>query len=107
MRLELHKLGVTFTVGKGCACRGNPATYTYSIPVKIDAQIEEFLEPLGKSAMSFRKQSMFKVNNQDFAIIAVNRLKQIKLTIKNQEAISVKEQFEDLLINYIRKRKGS
>lgn len=101
MKFELNKLGVKFTISQGCACRGNPMTYIYVLPIRIDASIEKVMAPLGKSAMSFQKQSMIKINNSDFSLIAVNRLKQIKLTIKKPNAGYIVEQFEDLLIDYM------
>lgn len=107
MKHELSKLGVTITISQGCACRGSPTTYIYTLPIRITADIEEALKPLGNSSMSFVKHSMVKINNSNFSLIAVNRLKQIKFTIKKPIANRIKEQLEDLLIEYIKKRKVS
>lgn len=104
MKHELSKLGVNVVISNSCSCRNKSITYTYTLPIRVDPSIEEFIKSLGESSMSFHKHSMAKINNEDFSLIAINRLKQIKLIIKNNLAAHIIEEVENLLIDYIRKR---
>ncbi len=102
MKRELSLKGVKNIIEKGCSCN-NSMIYNYSLPFFLDETISKYLEPYGKSALSFEKNAMIKIETKEYSIVAIKRLKNIKITIKNSNSII--EEFENSLLKWIESRK--
>jgi hypothetical protein len=70
------------------------------IPVRLDEKIVPFLALLGKPAFDFKKTSILKIENANYAITGVRRLREIRFTLK-KESRGTLDIFEDALIQYI------
>lgn len=104
MNALLKQLGVSRISGEGCRCSSFNMTYTYNLPIGIDSNIPKYLLVFGESSTSLDRQAILKIENQDFSITGVKRLKQIKLIIKNINISHLVEQFEDALAKWLEKR---
>lgn len=106
MNQELTKLGVSCIIGSGCKCSSSKLTYIYNLPLGLDINIIEHLALFGQSSTSFEKQAILKIENTDFSIIGVRRLKQIRFVLKNTNVSHLIEQFETALLQWLEKRNG-
>ena len=103
MNEQLTKLGVTRVISDSCNCNSPFKVYTYTLPRGVDVGIVDCIKPIGTSSTSFERQAILKIENKDFSITAIKRLKQIKLLIKNSANVSVIEQLEDVLVQWLEK----
>lgn len=99
---ELKKNNIKRKQTNGCSC--NKTTFIYSIPLKIDEKIVDVLSCFGKPAFDFKKTAILKIENPNFAITGIKRLKEIRLTLK-KEGNAVVKKFEDVLINYLKEKR--
>ena len=84
---------------KTCQCGQN--SYIYMIPTKLDENILNYLSQFGNPAFDFKKTSILKIENQNYSITGVRRLREIRLNIKN-EIKGFLDLFESALIDYIK-----
>jgi hypothetical protein len=75
------------------------------LPIRLGTEILNFLKVLGNPALSFEKTSLLRIENTDFAITGVKRLKEIRFSIKKNEKAYMQQIFEEALIKYIEKYK--
>jgi hypothetical protein len=102
---KLEALGISISIGKGCSCSSGLIAYSYTLPIKIDVDLEKFM---GKSSTSIEKQGLFKIENEEYSILAVNKLKLIKLSFKKNTNLAFINTFEENLYCYVQnKMKGS
>ena len=87
---------------KNCQC-GKKAL-VYLLPVKLDEKILEFIKHMGKPAFDFKKTSILKIENPNFSISGIRRLREIRVTLK-KDVKGLIDIFEDALIKYIEKVK--
>ena len=99
----IKEAGIVKIDPKNCACTKN--SYVYRIPNSIGVEILEFLKPLGTPAISFEKTSLLRIENGEFAITGVKRLKEIRFSLKKSEKTNLLAIFEEALINYVGKFK--
>ena len=95
---KLEKLGVKITIGNGCACTGDAVGYSYKLPIVVDEEIQDYI---GRSVTSMKTQGLFKMETSEYKIIAVSKLKLIKLTFKKEINTSFIGEFENKLYSYI------
>lgn len=103
---KLQKLNVRVKVGSGCACSKKHTVYTYVLPIRLDRDIVNAMKVFGDNVMNFNRTAMLKIETKDISIVAINKLKEIKLTFKNK--INVPQtinRFEEALAAYIRGKK--
>ena len=96
---QLKKLGVVRLNPKNCPCGHN--AYVYRLPVKLDNPIIAFLAHMGKPAFSFEKTCLLKIENKEFAITGVKRLKEIRFSLKKPNQAHLITVFETALIKYV------
>jgi len=101
---KLQKLGVSYVVGNACKCSTSQMAYTYKLPYVLDLKIEKPFSSFGKSSTSLQKQSIMKIENENFSITGIKGLKSIKLIIKNPEFNYLVEEFENALIMWLETR---
>jgi hypothetical protein len=101
MDQKLKKLGIVKIKPKDCACKNN--AYVYRLPMRLGLEILDFLKPLGSPALSFEKTSLLKIENNDFAITGVKRLKEVRFSLKKQDKANLLQIFEGALIKYVEK----
>lgn len=100
----LTKLGVTRVIGNGCKCSSSKLTYSYNLPIGLDIEIVECLAQFWQSSTSFEKQAILKIETQDFSIIGIRRMKQIKFVLKNTNVSHLIDQFENAIAQWLEKR---
>lgn len=103
---QLQKMGVNKVIGGGCNCSSSHSAYTYILPFGLDSGIIEPMSQFGNSSTSFEKQALLKIENQDFSIVGVRRLKQIKIIIKNPNVSHLIDKFEEAIVQWLEKRSG-
>jgi len=101
MNRILKEAGVRQRTTQGCKCKKNRITLIYTLPMKIDVDIAPLLKPLGTSGTSFEKTSLLRIETPVFSIVAVKRLKEIKLIFKTENDSAAIELFENALVEYI------
>lgn len=84
---------------KGCGCLGT--AFVYTLPFGLGFEALQFLQGMGTPAVSFEKTSLLKVENADFAITGIKRLKDVRFTLKNAEKTDLVTTFEENLIRYV------
>ena len=99
---KLKKHNIRRKQTNGCSC--NKTTFIYSISVKVDEKIVDALSCFGKPAFDFKKTAILKIENPQFAITGIKRLKEVRLTLK-KGGKGVVDKFEDVLINYLEEKK--
>jgi len=97
---ELDKNKITRKFANSCNC--GSITIAYKLPKKISKEIVPLIHKLGKPAFDFNKTSLLKVENNDFSITAINRLKDIKITLKKKSAIIYLDEFESIILEYVK-----
>lgn len=102
----LERAGIIKTIGDSCKCSSSVITYSYKLPLEIDISLVDFLSDFGASSTSIKKQALLKIENKDFSITGVRRLKQIKLVIKNNNSNHLVIKFEESLLKWLEKRNG-
>lgn len=107
MHKFLKNAGVRQRTKRGCRCKKNRHTLVYTLPMKVDEAIVPLLEVIGTSGTSFEKTSLLRIETKVCSIVAVKRLKEVKLIFKGSAADpTVLDQFENALVEYIKlKRK--
>ena len=98
-RNRLSELGVSFRKSGGC-CK-LPGSGIYSLPMRLDVDIIPFLQPYGQPAVSFEQTSLLKLENSEFSLTGVRKLKQVRLTMKKKDRLDIADVFEDILIKYV------
>lgn len=83
---------------KGCGCLGT--AFVYTLPFGLGSEALQYLQAMGMPAVSFEKTSLLKIENADFSITGIKRLKDVRLTLKDAEKTEFIAVFEDNLIKY-------
>jgi len=99
MDKKLKKLGIVKRSPKNCSCGHN--AYVYRLPVKLGNEIIACLAHMGKPAFSFNKTCLLKIENPDFAITGVKRLKEVRFALKKPNKAQFLAVFETALIKYV------
>jgi len=84
----------------GCGCQST--AFVYTLPVGLGIEILSYLQKLGTPAVSFEKTSLLKLENADYVITGIKRLKDVRFTLKNSEKTDFIDVFEEVLIKYIK-----
>lgn len=95
---KLKQHGIKRRSTKNCNC-GQQA-FIYLIPAKLDEKIVKFIAHLGKPALDFKKTSILRIENANFSITGVRRLREVRFTLK-KELKGTLDIFEDALIKYL------
>lgn len=99
---SLKKLKVRFKVGSGCSCNKKNIVYTYILPIRIDGTIVGAFKFFGKNSLPFVKTCMLKIENQDYSIVGIDKLKEVKIMFKNSKNVAqIINRFEAALAAYI------
>jgi len=96
---QLRKFGINRRQNKSCNC--NNKSFVYSLPKKLDEKILKYFKSFGNPAFEFKKTSILKIENSNFMITGIRRLKEIRITIKKKQHIGMLDLFENALIQYI------
>lgn len=96
---QLKKHGIRRRTDKGCNC--NNKSFIYNLPKKLDERIVPYLKGLGHPAFDFKQQAILKIENSNYTITGIRRLKEIRITIKKKQHIGVLDLFEKALICYL------
>lgn len=99
---ELKQLGVKHRISKGCKCNNSYITHMYTLPKGLDANIVKHLTSLGNPALPFSRVSLLRIENKNYSIIGVKRLKEVKIILKTNEDDNIISQFERSLVNYLK-----
>lgn len=84
---------------KNCSC--NQSSFIYLLPIKITEDILKYLTQFGTPAFELKKTSILKIENQNYSITGVRRLKEIRVNLK-KETNGFFDLLEDALINYVK-----
>jgi hypothetical protein len=84
---------------KGCGCLGT--AFVYTLPFGLGSEALQYLQAMGMPAVSFEKTSLLKIENADFSITGIKRLKDVRLTLKDAEKKDLITTFEENLIKYV------
>lgn len=84
---------------KGCGCLG--AAFVYTLPFGLGIEALQYLQGMGTPAVSFEKTSLLKIENADFSITGIKRLKDVRLTLKADQKVDLVTAFEENLIRYV------
>jgi len=86
-------------------CKCGQKAFIYTIPNRLDETIIQFLSSMGEPAFNFKQTSILRIENENFSITGVRRLKEIRFTIK-KESKEILNIFEDALIQYLESLRG-
>lgn len=100
---KLEQYNIFRRYSENCQC--GQGIFIYTIPIKLDEKIVDFLKDMGKPAFDFKKTSILKIENPIFAITGIRRLKEIRFILK-KGVMSILDIFEDALIKYLESTKN-
>lgn len=103
MEQKLKQLGIVKIKPKNCSCSYD--AYVYRLPIRLGVEIIDFLKPLGSPALSFEKTSLLKIENNEYLITGVKRLREVRFSIKKTGKAVPLQTFEGALIQYVEKHK--
>lgn len=83
------------------SCPSGCSSFAYDLPVRLDEGILPFVEPLGRSAIPFRRTSILKIEGPDYVISGIRRLREIRLMIKKDGDESIVPKFEEALLGWL------
>lgn len=105
MLKALKKLKVRHKVRTGCACNKKNTVFTYILPIRLDKGIVKAMKSFGENAMPFHKTCMLKIEAPNYSIVGINKLREIKIILKNKSVTNIVTKFEIALAIYIQNRK--
>ena len=98
MQDNLETVNIKKRSVKGCGCLGT--AFVYTLPFGLGPEALQYLQVMGTPAVSFEKTSLLKIENADFSITGIKRLKDVRFTLKDTEKTELITVFEDNLIKY-------
>ena len=98
MQDSLETVNIKKRSVKGCRCLGT--AFVYTLPFGLGPEALQYLQAMGTPAVSFEKTSLLKIENADFSITGIKRLKDVRFTLKDTEKTELITVFEDNLIKY-------
>lgn len=102
---SLNNSGVVKAPAGRCSCGGT--RHIYRLPRRLDIDILPYIEPFGKPAFDFETTRLLKIENKKYVLTGVRRLKEIRFVLKDADAASELERFENILASYIEDTKGT
>jgi hypothetical protein len=82
-------------------CRAGLVTFVYMLPLRLDATLLPYLQPLGELGLPFDKWRVLRLNCKGYTITGIKKMKEVRATLDEGTAEEALRPFEEALARWI------